>query len=371
MGLRRKFYLLGIIVLSIMSFTGCVPQEVKLDSPLQIGEANGYSMSKSQKEIYDDVRRKAMHISDEAAENYLKSLFDSRTKKYGDSVTFDYSGERILRYFAASMKNALPANAEKLLLITKFDWCHEPQVYVDDSVPNGNLMMHVSIIKDCGENQQYPRVTYYWSNLCDAVINILPVHDGRATNLSLNEFTTRGQATLTSSNNYNKLIVPRNTCNREQFMSLINSIPNSMPKPESVVEQDYDSYVAQIVQEVEGKLKNRYSVRKGDPLKTEKTYNVSFEVAVGRLQRALNNYKYEKEHSTFTFEDDVDIRGKLQKRIVTVSLFPETKNRVAVDINMTYNLIVDSMSPNVYGDKEARDSFESTINYLNSLLRES
>ncbi|MGD0281843.1 MAG: hypothetical protein ABSB95_05730 [Dissulfurispiraceae bacterium] len=372
MGLRRRLYLLCIIAVSIMSFTGCVPQEVKIDSPLRIGEVTPYSMSKSQNAIYDDVRRKANYMSDEVAEKYIKSLFDSRTKQYGESVTFDYSGDKILYKVADSLKKALYNDAGNLVLPpSRYNRSNDPKLSFDYNVANGHLIINTQISRNFEENNEYYHCVFYWAYLCNAAIEIALVPDGRTTYLSLNEFTTSGQETVTASNNTNKLNNRYNLCNREQFITLMNSTANLLPKPESIVEEDYNSYVAQIAQEAERKLNNRYSVRKGSPFKTEKTYNVSFEVAVGRLQRSLNKYKYEKENSTFSFEENVDIKGKSQKRNVLVRLFPEMKNKVAVAIDMTYDVIVDSMSDNMYGEKEARSSFESTINYLNSLLRES
>ena len=140
---------------------------------------------------------------------------------------------------------------------------------------------------------------------------------------------------------------------------------------------DYDpnqKLISNIVSNIEDTfLVKRYDVRRNsNDYSKELTINTSFDIALSRLQRKLDNVtKYDKENSRFLFKKKYCAqKNKCADIEVEAKLFPEANNKSALVVKMQYDKIYDNVTSKYIFDKAAAIRFlnKNYINELKSIL---
>ena len=343
------------------------PVTHNLQTPVLLILNTEYAVVKNKSDIYETMKEQFRgFIADQPSQNVLKNVFAEKMKNYSDPVTFEMklSPEETLNGFSEELKKKIINNEGKIVWLSEnVRSCTAPAIDFHYNINNpsgadGILNIDAQITKNCDALRHRIELKMHFE---------MPFKKNQGELvLSLDKFNTLGGWKLPFGGYRTELA----SINVEKVISLIQDVPQTLVSPKTATMRDYNALLSSITQAVQGKLSHRYYKAENDSrLKTEKTYKVSFDVAVGRLQRSLDQYKYEKEKSTFSFDEPANINGIDLKRHIFVRLFPEMNNQVAVVVDMTYDLVVDSLTNDTYGEREARQSFDSTINHLNSLLR--
>lgn len=333
-------------------------------SDLTVPVVTEYSLVRQKNDAYEDAKKQLQgQIVDKPSEILLRNVLAEKTANYPDNIAIkiNFSTEELLKTFADQLSKQIALNAGKVFWVGKNFSCSNPAAKFaikDLNGTTGTLTAESIIEKPCRICTQTLgcQNNNLWGKT-ELAFSIKP-EPGKSI-FSLEKFDT-------SSSGSRIPFLPSSDGIHEDV--LVALIKKSLPNAETTAMNEYRSLISSTVLDVSIKLRNRYSKSNSGLLKTEKIYNLSFDIAVARLQRTLDKFKYEKDQSTFFFEESLNIGNKMLKRKTLVKLFPESNNRVAVVIDMSYETLTDSLSKEVYGENESRTSFDSTIASITKLL---
>jgi hypothetical protein len=108
--------------------------------------------------------------------------------------------------------------------------------------------------------------------------------------------------------------------------------------------------------------------------KTEKTYEIDFNTAVGRMQRKLNNYKFDPGQSSFSFRAEKDFAycgGTPAKygETTTIKLFPESNGRTAAVLETSRDDVFDGLLKVSSGRTEGKTVFDELVANVDRILK--
>lgn len=156
----------------------------------------------------------------------------------------------------------------------------------------------------------------------------------------------------------------RITVNNEM---LVKMLEGASPTPVSTPNAFY------FREKIKEPFTRRFSSRHESTNKTEHTYKVDFATAKARLQRALGNFKYDNDKSSFLIEKVYENpspngKGSIKHRFI-ISLFPD-RNDTVVEFSGDYGYYADSFGgPEKFGKAEYDFTMSSYMSVADGILK--
>lgn len=118
---------------------------------------------------------------------------------------------------------------------------------------------------------------------------------------------------------------------------------------------------------------HRFQKNKPIETKSEKTYKVDFNAAMGRIQRKLNDYKFDPGQSTFSFKEDKNFTycgdAPTKYSVTTrVKLFPESNGRTVAVLEASHDEVYDNLLKTSSGSAEAKKEFSDIVATIDRIL---
>lgn len=369
--MRNNYFIkCALTVTFLIFFASCAsaPPLVKKETPNMVLEISKpeYTMPKSV--LYEEVEKQLSDfLNDSISKSILDEQFNTKTSNFSDPIKFStidqFTIEKASNELTTFLKNYIEQNKNQIHWMVgdrDLQWrCEQRSPVIFKTENNkldsitGILFLNALFTSDCTyysaltkrrEPENYNSSLSLKIKFAENDSAILLIIEEITTNNTNGAFIKAQKNTEIIQNAIRNNVVEINKRGMDQFINLKSSII-------------YDTKI---------KLRKRYQVENIERIKKEKVYNVPFNVAVSRLQRKFESYKYSIENSTFTYN------GKDSFKYADVNLdyinnlalkfFPETKNRTAIVFEKEFEPVFDSFKEQyIYGRNEALLDLENTI----------
>jgi len=141
----------------------------------------------------------------------------------------------------------------------------------------------------------------------------------------------------------------------------------------SPIDKVYDDEVKNVIYDIKLTLDRRLSSKREMETFKDVTYNVNFETAVSRLQRLNDDFKYDKDASTFIYNEKTYTKNFIGKSTslksnIIVKLFPE-KSATAVKYQIKYSRLRDKLTDrDLFGLEDAAAEHVKLIAAIEGVL---
>jgi hypothetical protein len=158
------------------------------------------------------------------------------------------------------------------------------------------------------------------------------------------------------------------TINWNALASNMSSIGNKLVNAD--MEPEYRHNVNSIAARVSRSLSLRFN--KSAEVETgalEEIYKVPYEIALSRIQRRLDSYKFVADHSRYEFHDTQKFYQEFADLKIILRIFPEENGRTASIISLAYTPVFDNFAKKpALGEAEAQRYLKSQAEFISKVV---
>lgn len=355
----KRLYFFVLIVAVFLLISGCAGKKKVNDPPPQIGKSVSidevpYSISKI--DAVSNIVEKSSHIIDDASRKFARNYAENMLEEYEDQIVLD--GIVSCKEKVNFLKKIIYKNINRSPFST--------YKYTFNFAINNHIRSRKLYAKYGGSESEYDYVRSiseieWWQH------NTNVSATGVA---SVDYAVTGGCLSGPGSSSFNVSIRDYVAKNAKFSFQNVADIAIDWDKVREIVNRLNSQYVVQdnhtyfnekednIAANISRKLGSRFSISGRETITfSEKEYRVDHSIALSRLQRNLDDFKFEESKSRFDFTDTYCPEGYsvCSNMTITVNTFPEEGGRTVVKNAISFDVMEDTLLPQpAFGPDDAR-----------------
>ncbi len=382
-----------IFSICLLIFTGCAGLRT-IDHEIPVPEKESFTIKFKdtviiQKKDFSKELKRALdkYLMDKDSQEYFNTVFDKHIKSYADPIVFEKNivdpptPEKVAMKIAGNFSAIVEKDKEKIHQLFHGNnkymrfrfYPNKPVIFKSDiqkdSDSQGRFSFNITFVQPYKYSSSAGNPTY---NTMGSNVMLEMKYEKIEENeikFSIDNISIKSDEKGPA---YDSNSIYGSSVDSEALLRSIRQIPSSIHQADA--QPEYKKFKASIIGEVKKTLNSRCMIKSGKRLKKEEQYSIRFEVAMSRLQRELDRFKYSTEESTFQFIDKKACpfgnSSVNYKTDLNVKLFPETNGKTAIIFEIVYNQLFDTLTNrNIYGQKDAEKLLSDTIASVSSILK--
>lgn len=347
-----------ILILSVLVLNGCATK-LKIEKAdfenvfIDIVATNSELKSKDffKKTIHDKLQD---IILDKPSEKVFEEIFKKHTNGYNDEMIVTTvnatSNEELLVKFLEMFTNKLRLSSNDIHKVDKLT-CDNNATYganfeiVKQDMNSGLLKLIINFNRKCMFYNSVLNKELYTIPKSKVILsfkyNYLPTN------------VVHVEMTNIETENTN-LPFAKNQIDKNKIVSIFNNCENSINGDPGVKFNNIEHYV---ICEMQNRLRNRFKITPDKIVKLEHLYSNDIDISLSRIQRAFNDYKYDRENTRFDFEKKISLPYKKFNGLkynnfpvyidFVLRLYPESKSKTMIVYECKIEEIYDTFDESI------------------------